>query len=510
MANYAADVLSWFVSIVTLFLTYAGFCIRPIWGVLFGCAAVISNPIFYKIMRNKNPLLKLLSLIPACALTALFLTMSPAKTVSEPAAALLTAEDGISIPADTAAAAGDSVSTSADTTAAAGDSASASADIAAIVDDTDEHGSIPAASPVSTAADAASRDTSADAAVSPSEPGAQTELDVHFIDVGQGDATLITCGGHSMLIDTGDNNKGTTVQLYLTKQNVDHLDYLILTHSDADHIGGADVIISKFGIDNIFFSDYEQDTKTYRELMDALADKGQNYSTPAAGESYPLGDASFTILGPLKSYDDPNDSSIALIVEHGENRFLFTGDCEEAAEADLAASGQNLSADVYQAGHHGSRTASSQRLMNAVAPSYAVISCGEDNAYGHPHAEVLNRFRSMGIKVFRTDEQGSVVATSDGASITWNCAPSETWLAGEPKGAAASSDAQKNDPVPNDTAAAGSDPGDSGSYIGNTNNGKLHLSTCSYLPDPKNRVYFDTREAAVAAGYDDPCKRCNP
>ena len=383
-------------------------------------------------------------------------------------------------------------------------------------------------------------------------------LSVHYIDVGQGDATLVLCGEHAMLIDAGDNTKGTALQLYLTKQGVKKLDYLILTHPDADHIGGADVILTKFGVDTVFMSDYPEDTKTYQEVLDALNVKHMRYSTPEPGDTYTLGSADFTILAPLDRYEDSNDSSIALMLHHGGNSFLFTGDCGEEAEKDLISSGQTLSADVYQVGHHGSRSSSTQRFMNAVSPTWAVISCGKDNSYGHPTAEVLNRLRAMGVKVFRTDEQGSIIAVSDGSEITWNCAPSETWKSGEPtassagrpkkavvaasasgtatasgntsadsgKSAAQSSPASgENDKekaasgaqTPADVGASssgqafatGSSPG-AGLYIGNKNNGKLHLSSCSSLPLEKNQVIFNTREEAVAAGYSDPCKRCNP
>ena len=359
----------------------------------------------------------------------------------------------------------------------------------------------------------------------------QEPLEVHYIDVGQGSATLLKNGSHAMLIDTGDSDQGTKLQLYLTKQGVENLDYLVLTHPDADHIGGAPVIITKFGIGQLFLSNYEKDNKTTQKVRDAMQYKGLTASDYQASDTFALGNASFTILGPAKEYTDSNNASIAIMVQNGNNRFLFTGDCEAEAEADLIASGADLSADVYLAGHHGSDTASSQAFMDAVSPSYAVISCGEGNSYGHPHAEVLNRFRSMGIQVFRTDEQGSVIAESDGTGITWNCAPSETWQAGErtknaqtgvetqpanetdalaaqDMPAAGQSDAvtlpaQEQKPVVADETPAGN-------YIGNRNNGKLHKASCSYLPDPQNQVPFTTREEAVEAGYDDPCKRCNP
>lgn len=360
----------------------------------------------------------------------------------------------------------------------------------------------------------------------------QEPLEVHYIDVGQGSATLLKSGRHAMLIDTGDSDQGTKIQLYLTKQGVENLDYLVLTHPDADHIGGAPVIITKFGIGQLFLSNYEKDKKTTQKVRDAMQYKGLTASDCQVGDTFALGNASFTILGPAKEYADSNNASIALMVQNGNNRFLFTGDCEAEAEADLIASGADLSADVYLAGHHGSDTASSQAFMDAVSPMYAVISCGEGNSYGHPHAEVLNRFRSMGIQVFRTDEQGSVIAESDGTGITWNCAPSETWQAGErtknaqtgaeiqpanETDAAAAQDmstAQQSDavtlPAQEQKPVVADETPQAGNYIGNRNNGKLHKASCSYLPDPQNQVPFTTREEAVEAGYDDPCKRCNP
>ena len=363
----------------------------------------------------------------------------------------------------------------------------------------------------------------------------QEPLEVHYIDVGQGSATLIKSGDHAMLIDAGDSDQGTKIQLYLTKQGVENLDYLVLTHPDADHIGGAPVIITKFGIGQLFLSNYEKDNKTTQKVRDVMQYKGLTASDCQIGDTYTLGNASFTILAPVKEYADSNNASIALMVQNGNNRFLFTGDCEAEAEADLIASGADLSADVYLAGHHGSDTASSQAFMDAVSPTYAVISCGEGNSYGHPHAEVLNRFRSMGIQVFRTDEQGSVVAESDGTGITWNCAPSESWQTGErtknaqnavtdqayaqepemqqstdENGAATQQSDAVTLPAQEQKPVVADETPQAGNYIGNRNNGKLHKASCSYLPDPQNQVPFTTREEAVAAGYDDPCKWCNP
>lgn len=261
-------------------------------------------------------------------------------------------------------------------------------------------------------------------------------MEVHFIDVGQSDATLIKCGDASMLIDAGETSKGTAIQNYLQKQGITKLDYLILTHPDADHIGGAPVIITKFDIDTVFISNFEKDNKTYRKMIQALDDKRASYSTPDVGSTYTLGTAIITILAPNDTYSDPNNASIAILIKNGENTFLFTGDAEEKAEAHIIENGIDIRADVYHAGHHGSKTASTEELLDSVNPTYAVISCGENNSYGFPHAQVLNSLRARGVKVFRTDEQGSIIAYANGEEITWNCAPTETWQAGEPKGSA--------------------------------------------------------------------------
>lgn len=259
------------------------------------------------------------------------------------------------------------------------------------------------------------------------------ELEVHFLDVGQADCTLVKCDGYTMLIDTGLDDQGTKIQNYLKKQGIERLDYLVLTHSDADHIGSADVVMTKFDIGTIFMSNFEKETKTYKNLLKMIEDNQIHYLSPAVGNVYALGSASFQILAPNREYDTPNDTSIALLITHGENTFLFTGDAEKASEADMLESGLNLAADVFHAGHHGSKTSNTQEFIDAVMPRYAVISCGVDNSYGLPDAEVLNRFREKEMMVYRTDEQGTIVATSNGEKITFNCAPSDTWQAGERK-----------------------------------------------------------------------------
>lgn len=359
------------------------------------------------------------------------------------------------------------------------------------------------------------------------------EMEVHFIDVGQGDATLIKSGDAAMLIDAGDDTKGTFLQNYLNKQGVKRLDYLILTHPDADHIGGAPVIITKFEVDKVFMSNFEKDNQTYRKLIQALDDKRLLWETPETGSRFQLGDASFTILAPAKQYSDPNNASVALLLQNGENSFLFTGDAEEEAEKVMLTGETSVRADVYQAGHHGSRSSSSIEFMQAVNPTYAVISCAEGNTYGHPHAQTLNRFRERGMQIFRTDEQGSIVAVSDGAEITWNCAPSQTWQAGEPTGsgtAAGSIQSGGSETAADSQAIQESretpavetmqepkqevveeTPQDSHTltYVLNVSTKKFHRPSCGSLPTTNRRDSSASREEVIAQGYV-PCKRCNP
>lgn len=247
----------------------------------------------------------------------------------------------------------------------------------------------------------------------------QTGLEVHYIDVGQGDATLIMCGSHAMLIDAGDNSKGTAVQLYLKKQGIEKLDYLIGTHPDADHIGGLDVIITKFDCDRIIMPEIYRDTATYRDVVTAMEYRGYENTPPVPGTEYLLGDASFTIVSPDRDYgEDYNNASVGLLLKYGNTSFLFTGDAEEEAEKDMLQNKIALKADVLKVGHHGSASSCSPEFLDAVQPSYAVISCGRDNDYGHPHQEVLEALKERDIQIFRTDELGSIVAVSDGKSVS--------------------------------------------------------------------------------------------
>lgn len=245
-------------------------------------------------------------------------------------------------------------------------------------------------------------------------------LQVDFLDVGQGDCTLIRQGEHAMLFDCGPDAKGTYVQNFLEKQGVDTLDYVIASHADEDHIGSMDVVVTKFDCRTILMTDTDKDTKTVRNVQDALRYKGYQTIAPQVGTVYELGEARFRILAPIWDYGkDTNNNSIVIRLEYGNTSFLFTGDAEKEEEQDMVADGEELKADVYQAGHHGSSNASSWNFLAEVQPRYTVISCGAGNDYGHPHQETLQRLQDIGSEIFRTDLQGTVRAVSDGANISW-------------------------------------------------------------------------------------------
>lgn len=301
------------------------------------------------------------------------------------------------------------------------------------------------------------------------------KTEVHYIDVGQGDATLICSDGRYMLIDAGSDEQSTKLQLYLCKEGVDRLDYLVLTHPDSDHIGGADVLLMKYDVGMILTTDYKKQGSSSEKLNEVMEEKGLVYTVPKVGETYALGSAGFTILAPNASYEDANNSSVALLFEDGENSFLFTGDCETQAEADILKNGLDIDCDVYKLGHHGSSDASTPEFLRAITPEVGIVSCGE-NDYGHPHKEPLAALQAMDVTVYRTDTDGSIVAVSEESGITWEF------------------DKEK---LSTDNY-----------IIANRNSKVVHQGTCDGLPAEGNRVIFGTVGEAQEAGFTKFCNGC--
>ena len=248
-------------------------------------------------------------------------------------------------------------------------------------------------------------------------------LSVHYIDVGQGDAILLACGGEYMLIDAGETDSKDTVIHYLSDLNIQRLDLVVATHGDSDHIGEMADVLNAVPADTVWYPDYDHGTKTETNFLTATANCGADLYQPELGETYDLGGATVTVLGPVKEYKTANDKSIVLMVQFGDDRFLFTGDMEnkDGAENDLIAhwGDDALKADVLKVGHHGSDTSTSYHFLRAVNPGYAVISVGEGNSYGHPTTEALNILGQAEVYVYRTDYMGTVVAVSDGENISF-------------------------------------------------------------------------------------------
>ncbi len=251
-------------------------------------------------------------------------------------------------------------------------------------------------------------------------------LTVHFIDVGQGDSIYIKApNGEDILIDGGNNGKGDDVVAYLKKQKVDDIEIMIATHPDADHIGGLDTVLSAFRVERVYAPKVSHTSQTYKDFLNAVKREGLKIKTAQKGVSLGLKGVSAVFVGPVKSYStsDTNDWSAVLKLTYGKKSFLFTGDAETKAEVDMIASKQNLRADVLKVGHHGARTSTSSAFLNAVKPTYAVISVGKGNSYGHPTTEVLNRLKSYKVNIFRTDLQGTIIAKTDGTNLSFNVKP---------------------------------------------------------------------------------------
>ncbi|MBQ9921712.1 MAG: MBL fold metallo-hydrolase [Clostridia bacterium] len=238
---------------------------------------------------------------------------------------------------------------------------------------------------------------------------------VHFLDVGQGDCTLIESqNGNFSLIDASTDDAKHKIVSYLENEGVTELEYVIFTHPHEDHIGCGDEVLKSFTVKNIIMTDKTETTACYSELIDEIVYSkkinGTKVIKPGNGDTFYMDGIEFLIISDGKDYfDNTNNSSICFKLELGKSTFLFTGDAEKVVEYDLLESGYRLDAEVYKCAHHGSSTSNSEAFIDAVNPDISVISCGLDNDYGHPHREIVAALSERGIVSKRTDLNGDVV-----------------------------------------------------------------------------------------------------
>lgn len=316
-----------------------------------------------------------------------------------------------------------------------------------------------------------------------------SKLEVFFIDCGQGDAILIKSqAGEYMLIDGGTSDEGRSITNFLRDQGVKQLAVVVGTHPHSDHIGGLAQIINSFPVQKVYLPRVTHNTKTFEALLNAIKEQNLKINTASQGVEIPLAGLKACFLAPVgNDYEELNNYSAVVRVDYGDNSFIFTGDAEEVSECEMLSSEQELAADVLKIGHHGSSSSTSPKFLQAVSPQYAVIMCGTDNDYGHPHRETLKALDNAGVKVYRTDLNGTIIMTSDGRSITVEC----------------------SDGKPGSVSQVRTKSQEEILYIGNKNSMIFHIKDCKNLPLEKNRIYFKSKDEALNQGYS-PCANCQP
>lgn len=298
------------------------------------------------------------------------------------------------------------------------------------------------------------------------------DLEVHFLDVGHGDCTIIICDGEAMIIDGGVSSCSQQVFNYLRNLGITDIKYAVASHPDADHIGGLPAAFHAANVQTFLSPVDQHEENRFEVLFKTAAEKAVPLVVPKAGEIFSLGNAKITVISPVIQFADTNDLSLVLRLDYGETSFIFTGDASTAVERDLIARKSDLDADVLKVSHHGSNSGTSSEFVAAVSPQYAVISCAN-----MPSIEVLYALAESSTLI--TAQKGSIIIHSDGISLTARCEKSSSPQTDQ--------------------------------FVGNANSKVFHLSICDSVAkmSDKNKRYFDTIEQAESKGYR-PCKNCSP
>ena len=243
-------------------------------------------------------------------------------------------------------------------------------------------------------------------------------LKVYITDVGQADSILIRDGNYNMLIDAGNNSDGEKLVKYYKELGITSFKYVFASHPHEDHIGGMDDIINNFDIENFYMPDKLSTTKTFEDMLDALESKNLKYIVPKVNDKLSLNNSNIDVIYVGSDGSNINDSSIVLKLTYFSNSFLFTGDLGSNKEKEILNSGANIKADVLKVGHHGSSYSTASSFLDKVNPSFAAISVGKNNIYKHPASSTLEKLNKRGIKVYRTDLDGTILFESNGKDIS--------------------------------------------------------------------------------------------
>lgn len=245
-------------------------------------------------------------------------------------------------------------------------------------------------------------------------------LEVHYLDVGQGDSTYIRLNDFDMLIDATTLKDSDSMMNQLKELNVKDLDLVIATHPHEDHIGGMEKIFKEYEVKSFYMPKIEHTTKTFQKMMQAVKDEGLQANIIKEGTELPVPDGlKAQVFAPMrKEYEDLNSYSPIIKLSFNSKSFMFTGDAEKDSEQDVVTKyGEDLKADVLKYGHHGSSTSTSEAFLNSVKPSIGIISCGTNNKYGHPHKETIQKSEERKIQLYETDKDGAVTIKTDGTSL---------------------------------------------------------------------------------------------
>ena len=329
------------------------------------------------------------------------------------------------------------------------------------------------------------------------------ELEVHFIDVGQGDAIFVELpNDETMLIDAGPSSG--IVPNYIKSRGHSDIDYVVTTHPDADHINGMPEVLNTFKVGTFYMPEKEHTTQIFDRMMDAITNNGCDAVYALAGKDIVnTNELKVYFVGPTKIYGDNNACSAVVKLEYKETSILFTGDAEYSSERDMIGAGYDLSADILKVGHHGSSSSSSPAFIKAVNPKDAIISAGENNRYGHPTDEVLAILNNAGINVYRTDEVGTIIVVSDGINYTIDKNKSSVQINAPP----AETTPTENTVVPviPSTERETQTQNNTATVYRTKTGSKYHSAGCSYLKSSIQTTVSEAKSMGLT-----PCSRCNP